>query len=109
MKEAFKTIGVGVIILFLCFCLVEIVDPSWKTEEDMKGQTMTIQYSYVNIREEPSTSDPIIGRKHWGEKVTLTGSTYTRRFSLTDEHRVWYEIILGDESYGWIVAEAIGK
>lgn len=65
--------------------------------DDLEAYTVTITSSYVNVRDNPSTSDSNI------LKVAQEGETYTYVGSV--EGGEWYEILLEDGSTGYVFHE----
>lgn len=81
---------------------------SIKTDEDLVGKQVEVDWSTLNLRNEAGDDGDIIGKLHEGQVVTLTGRTHEP--TLGGEHKFWLEVETsanGIPVTGWVYAEGV--
>ena len=102
--------------IIICLAIVAIIAilaivPFGRSyQKDLAGETRTIQWEYVNLREKPNTTSyvEVLRELPRGTKVTLTGNILECLDGPTNQDH-WSEVRLEDGTTGWVVTAAFHK
>lgn len=102
-KKIFAALLAAAVMLLLVAFFGEGHDP------ELEGQMACVDWEYVNLRVDHSTSSKSMGELSYGTVVTLTGHTYEAIGGCPELTHLdsWVEVELNDGSTGWVVTVAL--
>ena len=78
-------------------------------DPELEGQMACVDWEYVNLRVDHSTSSKSLGELSYGTVVTLTGNTYEALGGCPELVHLdaWVEVELNDGTTGWVVTTSL--
>jgi uncharacterized protein YgiM (DUF1202 family) len=90
-----KRLILAVLAIVFVSSFFAVQTPTHAAPKASTGLTALVLASQLNIRDEPSIGDNILGTTNWGETLTVLGRNPAAN---------WYKIVAPDGTTGWVSA-----